>query len=300
MSQTRNQPLAQGAGNWFLQPLPEMDEAQFRQWQALLEHRTGITLSAERRSFLETKLAMRMREIGCDSYQAYYESVMAGPESVVEWATLVDRLTVQETRFFRDPDALRLVSDYLLTRPREQLKRQPMEAWSVGCSTGEEPYTLAMLMNESMEQLGLAPLFGVTGCDISKPALDRARLARFDARKLLGLEDRLRERYFRPAGGNTVEVIDGLRERVCFTRLNVMDLKHAPMHGMNLIFCQNLLIYFRRWRRREIVRHLAERLAPGGLLVLGQGELTDWQPPGLQRVPSETVLAWIRRQADEE
>jgi chemotaxis protein methyltransferase CheR/type IV pilus assembly protein PilK len=72
------------------------------------------------------------------------------------------------------------------------------------------------------------------------------------------------------------------------------------MHGMNIIFCQNLLIYFRRWRRREIVKRLAERLAPGGLLVLGQGELTDWQPPGLQRVPSEHVLAWIKRQTDEE
>lgn len=300
MSQIRNQPTAEGPGNWFLRPLPDMDEAQFRQWQTLLEHRTGMSLSAERRSFLETNLAIRMREIGCNTYQAYYEKVIAGPESVVEWATLVDRLTVQETRFFRDPDAFKLVSDYLLTRPREQLKRRPLEAWSVGCSTGEEAYTLAMLMNETMEQLTLPPLFGVTGSDISKPALDKARLAQFNARKLLGVDERLRDRYFRPAERNTVEIIDGLRERVCFTRLNVMDLKHAPMHGMNLIFCQNLLIYFRRWRRREIVRHLAERLAPGGLLVLGQGELTDWQPPGLQRVPSETVLAWIRRQADEE
>ena len=94
--------------------------------------------------------------------------------------------------------------------------------------------------------------------------------------------------------------MNNIRDRVCFTRLNVLDLDKAPMHGMNIIFCQNLLIYFRRWRRREIVKRLAERLAPGGLLVLGQGELTDWQPPGLQRVPSEHVLAWIKRQSDEE
>ena len=85
-----------------------------------------------------------------------------------------------------------------------------------------------------------------------------------------------------------------------FYQAECAGLKHAPMHGMNIIFCQNLLIYFRRWRRREIVKRLAERLAPGGLLVLGQGELTDWQPPGLQRVPSEHVLAWIKRQTDEE
>lgn len=299
MAATHNN-LSDSSGIWSLRRLPTMDEAQFHQWQALLERRTGTTLTPERQSFLETNLGIRMREIGCNSYQAYYEKIVSGPEAIVEWATLVDRLTVQETRFFRDPDAFRLVADYILTRPREALKKRPLEAWSVGCSTGEEPYTLAMLLNESMTQLELPPLFGVTGSDISKPAIDKARRGLFSARKLLGVNEELKSRYFRPAERNTVEILEGIRQRVCFTRLNVMDLKRAPMHGMNIIFCQNLLIYFRRWRRREIVKQLAERLAPGGLLVLGQGELTDWQPPGLQRVPSENVLAWMRRQTDED
>lgn len=299
MTETQH-PLSSDSGIWTLRPLPEMGEAQFHQWQTLLEHRTGMTLSPERKSFLETNLGIRMREVGCNSYQAYYEQIVSGPEAIVEWATLVDRLTVQETRFLRDPDAFRLVSDFIMTRPRESLKRRPLEAWSVGCSTGEEPYTLAMLLNESMSQLELPPLFGVTGSDISKPAIEKAQRGLFNARKLQGMDESFKTRYFRPAQQNSVEIVDSIRERVCFTRLNVMDLNHAPMHGMNIIFCQNLLIYFRRWRRREIVKRLAERLAPGGLLVLGQGELTDWQPPGLQRVPSENVLAWIRRQSDEE
>lgn len=289
-----------GSDHWALRPLPDMDEAQFHQWKALLEHRTGMALSEERKSFLETNIGIRMREIGCGSYQAYYEKIVAGPEAVVEWATLVDRLTVQETRFFRDPDAFRLVSDYVMTRPREQLRKRPLEAWSVGCSTGEEAYTLAILLNECMGQLELPPLYGVTGSDISKPALDKAERGLFNPRRLTGMSDALKQRYFRPGARNTVEISEGLRERVCFTRLNVLDLKRAPMQGMNIIFCQNLLIYFRRWRRREIVSHLAECLAPGGLLVLGQGEVTGWQPTGLQRVPSEHVLAWIRRQTDDE
>ncbi|GAA3579121.1 MULTISPECIES: CheR family methyltransferase [Marinobacter] len=299
MAATRND-LSTAPGSWSMRRLPDMDEAQFDQWQTLLEHRTGISLAPERKSFLETNLGIRMREIGCSSYQAYYEKVVSSPDAVVEWSTLVDRLTVQETRFFRDPDAFKLVADYILTRPREVLKQRPLEAWSVGCSTGEEPYTLAMLLNESMNQLELPPLFGITGSDISKPAIDKAQRGLFNARKLLGMDEALKTRYFRPAERNSVEIVERIRERVCFTRLNVLDLKHAPMHGMNIIYCQNLLIYFRRWRRREIVKRLAERLAPGGLLVLGQGELTDWQPPGLQRVPSENVLAWIRRQSDEE
>ncbi|HTN34762.1 MAG TPA: protein-glutamate O-methyltransferase CheR, partial [Marinobacter sp.] len=278
MTQMHNN-LSPAEGIWSLRRLPDMDEAQFSQWQALLEHRTGTILPAERRSFLETNLGIRMREIGYNSYQAYYEKIVAGPDAIREWATLVDRLTVQETRFYRDPDAFRLVADYVLTRPREQLKRRPLEAWSVGCSTGEEPYTLAMILNECMNQLALPPLFGVTGSDISTAALEKARNGQFNPRKLLGMDEDMKARYFRPAERNTVEIVNSIRDRVCFTRLNVLDLDKALMHGMNIIFCQNLLIYFRRWRRREIVKRLAERLAPGGLLVLGQGELTDWQPP---------------------
>lgn len=299
MSETpRN--LSPGSDIWALRPLPDMDEAQFHQWQTLLEHRTGMALAPERKSFLETNIGIRMREIGCGSFQAYYEKIVAGPEAVVEWATLVDRLTVQETRFFRDADAFRLVSDYVMTRPREQLRRRPLEAWSVGCSTGEEAYTLAILLNESMEQLGLPPLYGVTGSDISKSALEKAQKGLFNPRRLNGMDDSLRQRYFRAGARNSAEITEGIRERVCFTRLNVLDLKRAPMQGMNIIFCQNLLIYFRRWRRREIISRLADYLAPGGLLVLGQGEITGWHPPGMQRVPSEHVLAWIRRQSDDE
>tara|TARA_R110002074_G_scaffold111948_1_gene239874 strand:+ start:1283 stop:2182 length:900 start_codon:yes stop_codon:yes gene_type:complete len=299
MSELHNNP-SPAESTWFLRRLPRMDETQLSQWQELLEHRTGMTLPAERRSFLETNLAIRMREIGCTSYQAYYETIVSGPDAIREWSTLVDRLTVQETRFFRDPDAFRLVADYVLTRPREQFRKHALEAWSVGCSTGEEPYTLAMVLNECMSQLDLRPLYGVTGSDISLPVIEKARTGQFNARKLLGMEEHMKTRYFRTAERNTVEIVDSIRERVCFTRLNVLDLDKAPMHGMNIIFCQNLLIYFRRWRRRDIVKRLAERLAPGGLLVLGQGELTEWQPPGLQKVPSEHVLAWIKRQADEE
>ena len=80
--------------------------------------------------------------------------------------------------------------------------------------------------------------------------------------------------------------------------LNVLHLDNAPMHGMNLIFCQNLLIYFRRWRRRQIADALAERLEPGGLLIPGQGDLTDWQHPGMDRLPNDRVAVWQRRAPD--
>lgn len=282
-------------GAWTLQRMPDMDAGQFQQWQQLLESRTGMTLSADRRSFLQANLGIRMREVGCSDYQAYYEKVVSGPGAVVEWTVLVDRLTVQETRFFRDPDAFKTVADYVITRAPDRLRRDPLEVWSVGCSTGEEAYTLAMVLRSSLDRLKLDTYFGVTGTDISQPALAKAKRGLFNARKLVTTDPDLQERFFIRHDDNRFEIDPSLRERVCFARLNVLELQKAPMHGMDIIFCQNLLIYFRRWRRREIVNHLADRLAPGGLLVLGQGELTDWQHPQLQRLPSERVLAWLKQ-----
>ncbi len=281
--------------SWMLKNLPEMDERQFQQWQTLIEKRTGISLTPERKTFLQTNLGIRMREIGCQNYQEYYEQVTNSPAGFIEWAILVDRLTVQETRFYRDEHAYSLMVDYILTRPLEVFRKTPIEAWSVGCATGEEAYTMAMLIDECMETLGLEKYYGVTGTDISKPALEKARTGLYPARKLVTLSEQRKQRYFTAKPRNQHEVIPALKARVCFARINVLDLRDAPMHGMNIIYCQNLLIYFRRWRRKEILNRLAERLIPGGLLILGLGEMVDWQHPLLERVPSDTTLAYIRR-----
>ncbi|MFD2231932.1 CheR family methyltransferase [Alkalimarinus sediminis] len=280
---------------WALKPLPEMDNDQFRKWQELLESRTGMSLPIGRKVFLQTSLGIRMREIGCSDYQEYFEKVISGPGGIIEWTTLVDRLTVQETRFYRDIDACNLVTDYVLTRPIDNLKKSSLEVWSVGCSTGEEPYTLAMLLSESMYMLGLKHYYGITGTDISTPALEKARAGIYTERKLVTVEDTQREKYFKKHDNGQYEVIPAIKDRVCFARVNILDLGNAPMHGMNVIFCQNVLIYFRRWRRKEILSRLVERLVPGGLLVLGQGEMVDWEHPDLERVPSDNTLAFIRR-----
>ncbi len=109
------------------------------------------------------------------------------------------------------------------------------------------------------------------------------------------VDPQLREKYFQPSGNEqTLAVAPVLRERICFARLNVLDLSTAPMNDMDLIFCQNMLIYFRRWRKRQIVNRLAERLAPGGILVLGPGEVTDWQHPDLERIHFADTLAFRR------
>merc|ERR1712000_306532 len=148
------------------------DDTQFARWQNLLEERTGMCITPQRRSFLQTSLGLRMQEVGCSSYQEYYERVRNGPAGAIEWSTLVDRLTVQETRFFRDPDAFAFVEQYVQKKARED-DTGTIEFWSVGCSSGEEVYSLAMVGERWLKPAGKR--YAVTGTDISTIVLRKAR-----------------------------------------------------------------------------------------------------------------------------
>ncbi|EIK54895.1 methyltransferase PilK [Stutzerimonas stutzeri TS44] len=281
--------------DWALEPLAEMSAAEFHAWQALLEERSGMVVSEGRRIFLQANLTARMREIGATDYASYYRQVTAGPRGAVEWSLLMDRLTVQETRFFRHPESFALLEDYLAQRLRREGIERPWALWSVGCASGEETYSLAISTAEVLRDCAAADRFGVTGTDISLSALDKGRNAIYDARRLGQVAAPLRERYFLNMPHNRAQVVPELAARVCFAKLNVLELASAPLAGLDVIFCQNLLIYFRRWRRREILNRLAERLAPGGLLVVGVGEVVGWQHPDLVPVADDQVLAFTRK-----
>lgn len=274
---------------------PELSDRAFTAWQDLLEERLGLQLPEQRRSFLKTSLSIRMRELGFVDYLDYYRYVRGGDAGMVEWNVLIDRVTVQETRFFRDPAAFSLSKDFLQRRLHEVDRDRPLSLWSVGCSTGEETYSLAMMTAELLRRDSGQSVrhFGVTGTDVSRRALDTARMGSYPARRVHMLDDRLVERFF-DVDGSRYRVRDELRDRVCFTRLNVLELARSPMKGLDLIFCQNVLIYFRKWRRKDIVSELARRLAPGGMLVLGLGEVVDWKMPELTRVPGERALAYLK------
>lgn len=282
---------------WSLKETPKMDDEQFVLWQSLLEDRTGMQLSTQRKTFLETSLTMRMREIGYSNYDEYYQRLMNGLAGEVEWATLVDRLTVQETSFFRHSSSYELVEKYTLSLLEKAEGRRHIDIWSVGCSTGEEPYSLAMLMDNLIASRKEQHYFGITATDISLPALSKGRKGIYGARKVEMISPEFRERYFEKVEQGRYQVVPKLRDRLCFAQVNVRELDRAPMSDMDIIYCQNLLIYFRRWRQREIVSRLIERLAPGGILVLGVGEVIEFEHSLAQRVQHVNTLAFTRKMA---
>ncbi len=282
---------------WTLRETPKLNPEQFLRWQALLETRTGIQITEARKSFLETSLTLRMREVGLSDYDVYYDTLMAGLAGEMEWSTLVDRLSVQETSFFRHASSYGLVRRHVSALLDADPARRQIELWSVGCATGEEPYSLAMLMDDILAQRGDTRYFGVTGTDLSMPALAKAREGVYQERRLAGLDATLRERYFEPCGKSRMKIKAGLKQRVCFARLNMLQLHEAPLKNVDVIYCQNVLIYFKRWRKQEIVNQLAEFLSPEGMLVLGVGELMEWNNPLIERVPYEDTLAFVRKGA---
>jgi len=277
---------------WSVESAPELSDLQFRQWAELLEAKTGITLAPQRRQFLLSNLRMRMRELGIASCEEYYQYIGADRRGRLEWLKLVDRLTVHETRFKRHPASFRLIEERFLPSYTSRAKPlRSLQAWSVGCATGEEAYTLAMVLAHYIGEQRLDAYYSVMATDISRDSLAFARAGRYPAQRLVNLDEAEIEAGFEQADGD-YQVRDEIRRRVCFTEQNVMELARAPFGPMDIIFCQNLLIYFAQEQRKSIIQALVDFLKPGGLLVLGIGEMVTWQHASLQRVEFEDTLAY--------
>lgn len=282
---------------WSLSAAPDLSDDQYADWLQLVEQRTGIDFSLHR-SILQTGLRRRLRELDRTDYEAYFQQVSAVPEGLAEWQFLLAHLTVKETSFFRQPAAYELVRAWLRKRLQRPVETS-LDLWSVGCSTGEEPYSLAITANEAIAFSGQPTYFGVLATDICAQALQQARTAQYSGRRLERLSESLRRRYFEPrdAAGDEpqFQVSETLRKRVCFNLGNLLQLERMPVLPMDVIFCQNVLVYFRRERTKQILDALTDRLKPGGLLVVGPGEAAHWQHPAMVRTQQEGVTAWLRR-----
>lgn len=288
--------MALAIGNWSaLNAMPGMDDAEFARWAELLERRTGVVVPPARKPFLVTAVRGRMRETGHTRFDDYYRDLHKMPEGAIEWTTLVDRLTVHETHFFRHQPSFDLIANEWLPRVAQSGSQSALHAWSVGCSTGEEAFTLAMVLDRHVSAIRDARIyFGVTATDVSQPALSVGRGALYARSRLNEIPAEYRERYVDELDADSFAIRESLRKRVGFAQFNLLDVARAPLKRLDLIFCQNVLIYFARDRRRELLDSLAGLLKPGGMLVLGAGEVISFAHPQLSRVPHRQALAFLR------
>lgn len=280
--------------SWSLQKISALSGQEFLLWENLLEQRTGIQLTHLQKVLLQTQVGIRMRELSLVDPIYYFNHVKDDKKGAAEWQVLVDRLVIKETSFFRHRPSLELVRQCIDNKLSKGPLDESFEMWSVGCSTGEEPYGLAAVADDCFQRAKGDHYYGVTAVDVSLPALSIAREGIYGQRSLNLLDTHEKAKYFNQIEEDKYQVIERIRRRVCFSQLNIMHANKRTIQPMDIIFCQNVLIYFRRWRRREILKELVKHLKPGGFLVIGLGEVTDWRCAGLSRVMNDEVQAYIK------
>jgi chemotaxis protein methyltransferase CheR len=211
---------------------------------------------------------------------------------------LLDLLLNRETGFFRHQPSFEALTGHVLPellRDRRRPAAVPVTLWSAGCSSGQEAYSLAMAFLETTA--GRRERAQVTGSDISPRALDRARQGRYRPFEVRCLPETCLSRYTRcgvDAVGPCYQVADAVRELVQFERFNLTDPDSYAVWGQDVIFCQNVLIYFAPEDREAVVGHLAGRLNPGGYLFLGPAEAVGLRVAGLEPVRLDNALIYRR------
>lgn len=236
--------------------------------KVLADH--GLDLRQYRERYVERRVAIRLNALGLRTYQQYAAHLEAHPE---EYYRLLDTLTINVTQFFRDPEVFELFREQVLPAILE-LKRSRrqriLRVWSAGCATGEEPYSLAMSLLDSMERAGADTMIPtVIGTDIDRTALATAKRAEYPLRQLAHIPQQDQVRYL-DVGEDTFHLKPRVRDIVRFQYLNLFE--SAPIHGVDVVFCRNVFIYFNKTDQERLIRTFWDSLTRGGYLVLGRSE----------------------------
>lgn len=246
---------------------PSMSRAEFRLLRDAVERHCGLNFEVDTQFVMERKLKARLEALGLDDFGAYYEVLRENPS---EMDQAVEVLTTNETYFFREYYQLEAFAKQVVPRLMEaNAASKRIAIWSAGCSTGEEVYTLAML-------LASIPVLAewdvrVFGSDISRRVVQHARRGVYGTSSFRAMP-RIYARYFREVSGGR-EVLPEIRARCHFGRLNLLDGDRSAIVGsVDAVFCRNVLIYFDDEARRRVIRTLYDRLVAGGYLMLGHSE----------------------------
>lgn len=253
-----------------------LTDAQFKRLGHYIESELGIRMPPAKRVMLESRLQKRIRALGLAGFEEYLEFVFEEEQADGELLHMIDAVTTNKTDFFREADHF----DYLLgTLLPERYadgwgKGRPFRVWSSASSTGEEPYTLAITLEEFAAQHRDFD-YKILGTDISTAALDRGRKATYTEERVAPVPSAYLKKYFlrsKDKEAKLVRVKSLLRSKVIFHRLNLMSEDFGIQDRFEVIFCRNVIIYFDRPTQAVLLRKLYDYLRPGGYLFLGHSE----------------------------
>ncbi len=256
-----------------------LSDSQFQRLSGLIEERFGLKITETKKDMLEARLRKRLKDLGMDEFKNYIQYLFSAVGMKQELPLFADVVTTHKTDFFREHEHFDYLTRYalpgLISQEGAGVKR-PLMLWSAGCSTGEEPYTLAMVLYELQSQVpGFSLDFTILATDLSEEVVAFARRAVYMEEKIAPVPMAMRKKYLlrsRDKDSRQVRIAPFLRQTVKFRALNFMNDQFGVREQMDIIFCRNVLIYFNQNNQRLIISRLLDHLRPGGYIFFGHSE----------------------------
>lgn len=257
----------------------KMSEQEFLHLSRFIHEHYGIKLTSVKQTMVETRLRKRLRLLNMTGFSEYLAYVFSNEGSVEEMVPMIDALTTNKTDFFREPAHF----DFLVKTALPDLvvnhgsgTQRPLVLWSAGCSSGEEPYTLAIVLSEFERQYpGITFNFLILATDLSTRVLESAASGIYNNNQIDIVPLELRRKYFlrsKDRNKGMVRIVPELRSKVRFRHLNLMTNDFGFREPIDIIFCRNVMIYFDRQTQKQLVDHFYETLRPGGYFFQGHSE----------------------------
>jgi chemotaxis protein methyltransferase CheR len=256
-------------------PLATADDPAYLKIRDLVYSSSGIYQAEEKLYLLVSSCGRRMKEVGVNNPSEYLTRLVSHADRQNELRLLLNEITIGETYMFRHPPQLEALRNIILPeviKAKSQVGFKRLRFWSAGCSTGEEPYTLAMFL---LEHARLLPgwSYEILASDLNDNSLEKARAGIYGEYALRNTTALLRSKYFKALDEKTFQVTDHLKSLIRFERINLSDDSRMLFQkGIDVVFCCNVLIYFDLASKRRVVQHFYSNLVPGGYFFMGHAE----------------------------
>jgi len=253
--------------------IPAVGDQEFAFFRDLLRARAGIALKDSKRSLVAARLVHRLRALGLDSFAQYRRFLQTADASGSETKLLINCMTTNKTSFFREEAHFTILKDRMLSA--ERAGQRVYRVWSAACSTGEEPYSIAITALSAARAIEVK----VLASDLDTEVLARAEEARYPLEAIAELDEPLKHSYFLRGRGScegSVLVKPAVRKMVSFRNINLVADAWPVQTRFDAIFCRNVIIYFDRETQARLFRRIVQYLAPGGLLFVGHAETLYW------------------------
>ncbi|MFL5253225.1 MAG: CheR family methyltransferase [Rhodopila sp.] len=252
--------------------MPALTEGEFSRFSEFFYRRTGMAFGDSKRYFVDRRVLDRVARAAPSSFESYFAMLRRDPAGP-EMEQLINLLTVNETYFWREGHQLEMLTSSILPEiGRGKVPGDTIRIWSAPCSTGEEPYSIAIQLLQTWPDVDRYNV-EIIASDIDTAVLDSARAGIFDQRSVQRLAPQHLRRFFSPCGEGRYRIIDDLRNSISFVHANVSDrASMARFQAIDVVFCRNMLIYFDDRSRKEAAESLFDSLRPGGFILLGHSE----------------------------